>query len=80
MHLLAIADATELVRTDALMPNKACHSAAVRRWARQAGRIALCPSWCPVRFFSPQHYEITRPIRNAIGLRAPALRRSRGVV
>lgn len=76
-HLRTIADATEVLRADGLKPNAARHWSAAKRYVRQAGRIALYNIWQPVWFFL---LDITRPLRNALGLRTTDLRRSRGKV
>ncbi len=76
-HLRTIADGTHVLRADGLRPNTARRWAAVKRYARQAVRIALYKIAQPIWFFL---LDITRPIRNALGLRSPSLRRSRGEV
>ncbi|MGC1483806.1 MAG: hypothetical protein WA789_08435 [Candidatus Acidiferrum sp.] len=76
-HLRTIADATEALRTEGLKPNTTRYWSAAKRYLRQAGRIALYNIWHPVWFFL---LRITRPLRSALGLRAGALRRSRGKV
>jgi|SRR5580704_791670 hypothetical protein len=76
-YLRTIADSNELLRTDGLKPNTARHWAAVKRYVRQAGRVVLYKIAQPVWFFL---LDITRPLRNALGLRTTALRRSRGKV
>lgn len=76
-HLRTIADATELLGAHGLEPNTARHWAAVRRYLQQIGRFLLYQLWFPSWFFL---LGITRPLRNVLGLRASALRRSRGIV
>lgn len=76
-HLRTIADSLEVLRADGLKPNTARHWAAVRRYSRQAGRVVLYHVAQPVWFFL---LGITRPLRNALGLRATAVPRSRGKV
>ena len=76
-HLRTIADATERLGSHGLEPNTARHWAAVKRYLRQAGRVLLYHLWLPVWFFL---LGITRPLRNLLGLRAAARRRSRGIV
>ena len=76
-HLRTIADATETLASEGLKPNTARYWAAVRRYVRQAGRTALYDILHPIWFFL---LDITRPLRNALGLRTSALRRSRGKV
>ena len=50
-HLRTIADSTEVLRADGLKPNTARHWAAVKRYVRQAGRIALYNIAQPIWFF-----------------------------
>lgn len=76
-HLRTIADATELLSPDGLIPNTARYWSTTKRYVRQAGRIGLYYVWQPIWFWA---LDITRPLRNALGLRAAALRRSRGKV
>jgi hypothetical protein len=76
-YLRTIADSKEVLRADGLKPNSARHWAAVRRYVRQAGRFALHNIAQPIWFFL---LDITRPLRNALGLRATALPRLRGKV
>jgi len=76
-HLRTIADSTEVLRADGLGPNTARHWAAVKRYVRQAGRVALYNIAQPIWFFL---LGITRPLRHALGLRTAALPRSRGKV
>jgi hypothetical protein len=74
-HLRTIADATHILRADGVGPNAARHWAAVRRYVRQAGRIAFYHIGQPIWF---SVLDLTRPIRHALGLRTANLRRSRG--
>ena len=74
-HLRTIADATHIAAEDGVKPNAARHWAAVRRYVRQAGRIAVYRVAQPVWF---AFLDLSRPVREAFGLRAAALRRSRG--
>ena len=76
-HLRTIADSTEVLRADGLGPNTARHWAAVKRYVRQAGPVALYNIAQPIWFFL---LGITRPLRHALGLRTAALPRSRGEV
>ncbi len=76
-HLRTIADAKEVLRADGLKDNTARHWAAVKRYVRQAGRVALYDIAQPIWFFL---LGISRPLRNALGLRSAALPRSRGKV
>ncbi len=76
-HLRTIADATEVLRDYGLKANTARYWAALQRYARQAGRIALYDILHPAWF---SLLDLTRPIRNEFGLRGMSLRRSRGKV
>ena len=76
-HLRTIADATELLCGSALKPNRSRHWAAARRYLRQAGRVSVYNMLQPAWFLL---LGITRPLRNALGLRTADLRRSRGEV
>jgi hypothetical protein len=76
-HLRTIVDATYVLCTDGLKPNRARYWAAVSRYLRRAGRIAIYHLLQPIWFF---FLDISRPIRNALGLRSTALRRFRGEV
>jgi hypothetical protein len=76
-HLRTIADATETLGGEGLKRNTARRWAAVSRYMRQAGRIALYRIWQPIWFFV---LGVTRPLRNALGLRTAPLPRSRGKV
>ncbi|MFI5094907.1 MAG: hypothetical protein WCE50_05110 [Candidatus Acidiferrum sp.] len=73
-HLRTIADANEVLGTEGLKPNTARHWSATKRYVRQAGRIALYDILQPAWFFV---LDVTRPLRNALGLRATYLRHSR---
>jgi hypothetical protein len=72
-HLRTIADATEVLCNDGLKPNTRRHWAAVKRYAKQGGRVVRFEVWQPARFFM---LGITRPLRRALGLRSEAFRRS----
>jgi hypothetical protein len=74
-HLRTIADSIEVLRADRLTPNTARHWAAAERYVTQAERAVLHNIVQPAWFFL---LDITRPLRNALGLRTTALRRSRG--
>ena len=76
-HLRTIADSSEVLHADGLKPNTTRHWAAVKRYVRQAGRVVLYNIAQPIWFF---FLGITRPIRNALGLRSAALPRTRGKV
>ncbi len=73
-HLRTIADATEALTKDELKPNTLRHWAAVKRYLRQAWRVILYDAIQPAWFF---FLGITRPVRQALGLRSETLRRSR---
>jgi hypothetical protein len=73
-HLRTIADATEALCADGLKRNHVRHWTAAKRYLRQAGRVALYRVCHPIWFF---FLNSTRPLRNALGLRNGALRRSR---
>jgi hypothetical protein len=74
-HLRTIADSSEVLRADGLKPNTARHWTAVKRYVRQAGRVVLYNIAQPIWFFL---LGITRPLRNALGLRTAAVPRTRG--
>jgi hypothetical protein len=76
-HLRTIADSDEVLLADGLKPNTARHWAAVKRYVRQAGRVVLYNIAQPLWFFS---LGITRPLRNALGMRTARLPRTRGKV
>ena len=73
-HLRTIADANEVLHGVGLRPNAMRHWAALKRYVRQAGRVLLYDCWHPVWFFL---LDRTRPVRDALGLRTPNLRRPR---
>jgi hypothetical protein len=73
-HLRTIEDATEVLREDGLRPNTMRYWAAVKRYARQAGRVLLYDLWQPIWFAV---LGLTRPLRRVLGLRAGMLPRSR---
>lgn len=74
-HLRTIADATEVLLPDGLKKNNRRAWAAARRYMRQAGRVVIYKAWQPMWF---SVLGLTRPLRNAMGLRSEFLRRSRG--
>jgi hypothetical protein len=76
-HLRTIADSSEVLRADGLKPNTARHWAEVKRYLRQVGRVVVYKIVQPIWFFL---LGITRPLRNALGLRTAALPRPRGKV
>lgn len=73
-HLRTIEDATEVLREDGLKPNTMRYWAAVKRYARRAGRVLLYDIFHPIWFF---FLGMTRPARRALGLRAGTLPRTR---
>jgi hypothetical protein len=73
-HLRTIADATELLQSDGLRPNRWLAWARAKRHVRQAKRVLRFDVWHPVLFFA---LGVTRPLRSALGLRSESLRRSR---
>jgi hypothetical protein len=74
-HLRTIEDATEVLRASGLKPNPLRHWAAMRRCARQAGRVAFHEGIERGWFLL---LGLTRPMRRNLGLRAENLRRWRG--
>jgi len=74
-HLRTIADATHILRGGGVQPNATRHWAAVRRYVRQAGRVAFYHIGQLIWF---SFLDLTRPLRHALGLRSANLRRSRG--
>jgi hypothetical protein len=76
-HLRTIADATEVMGRDGLKKNPARYGSATQRYVRQAGRIVFYNLCQPAWFL---FLGITRPLRNALGLRGADLHRSRGKV
>ncbi len=73
-HLRTIADASEVLREGGLKANRARQWSGMKRYLRQAGRFVFYRVWRPVWFAL---LGVTRPLRNALGLRGTALRRSR---
>lgn len=74
-HLRTIADATEVLRENALKGNWGRHWAGVKRFARQAVRVLFYSGIERVWF---SFLGLTRPVRRMLGLRAENLRRLRG--
>jgi hypothetical protein len=74
-HLRTIEDATLVLKEEGLKPNHRRYWATAKRFARQVGRIIFYDIWHPVWFLL---LGITRPVREAIGLRGASLRRARG--
>ena len=76
-HLPTSADAVEVLNADGLKPNTSRHLAVVKCYIRQGGRVVLYNIVRPLWFFL---LDITRPLRNALGLRTATLPQSRGKV
>ncbi len=74
-HLRSIADCNEVLRGDRLTANPARHWATAERCATQAKRAVLHNIVQPAWFF---FLDITRPLRNSLGLRTLARRSPRG--
>lgn len=74
-HLRTIADATEVLRKDGLRPNRLRSWVAMKRHARQAGRVLLHNGVERAWFFL---LGLTRPLRRKLGLRAENFQRWRG--
>jgi hypothetical protein len=62
-HLRTIADATEVLPPEKLKRNAMRHWSAVRRYARQAGRVLYYDVWQRVWFAV---LDLTRPLRRAL--------------
>jgi hypothetical protein len=62
-HLRTIADATEVLTPEKLKPNALRHWSAVKRYAKQAGRVLLNDVWHPVWFAL---LTLTRPLRRSV--------------
>jgi hypothetical protein len=65
-HLRTIADATEILHLSGLRPNSSRHWLSVRRALDPIRRWFLFRAWNPTWFFV---LDLTRPVRNALGLR-----------
>jgi hypothetical protein len=74
-NLRTIADATQVLLANGLRPNRVRHWTAVKRHARQAGRLLFHDGIERAWFF---FMGLTRPLRSLLGLRAENLRRWRG--
>jgi hypothetical protein len=74
-HLRTIEDATHVLCADGIKPNPKRHVSAVKRYARQVGRVLLYRMLQPVWFLV---LNISRPLRDVFGLRGAATRRTRG--
>lgn len=73
-HMRRISDATEVLNATGIRSNAWRYWSATRRTAKRWQGVAYCNVLQPVAFF---FFDITRPIRHALGLRSGALRRSR---
>jgi len=62
-HLRTIADATEVLPPEKLKRNGMRHSSAVKRYARQAGRVLRNDVWHPIWFAM---LNVTRPLRRSL--------------
>jgi hypothetical protein len=71
-HLRTIADATLANAQDGLRNNGRRYGMLAKRCVARPGRFLRYQVWNPVWFFA---LDVTRPVRNALGLRAGALRR-----
>ncbi len=74
-HLRNIADATEILSTSGLRSNRKRHWLSAKRGVAKLGRFVLYKIFNPLWLF---FLSITRPMRNALGLRAIAAKRPRG--
>jgi hypothetical protein len=74
-HLRTIEDATLVLTEKGLRPNRRRHWSTMKRYLREAGRRLVCDFWQPVWFL---FLGITRPVREALGLRSATMRRARG--
>jgi hypothetical protein len=71
-HLRRISDATEVMRAARIRSNAGRRQwSAARRAAKRCQQFAYCDVLQPIAFFL---YDITRPLRHALGLRSGALR------
>ena len=71
-HLRRISDATEVMHAARIRSNAGRRQwSAARRTAKHCQRFVYCDVLQPIAFF---FYDITRPIRHALGLRSGALR------
>ena len=73
-HLRNIADATEILGPRGLRANRKRHWAAFKRAVGPAGRFLRFRLWNPIWFLL---LGITRPLRQALGLRSGSVRRFR---
>jgi hypothetical protein len=73
-HMRRISDATKVLNATGIRSNAWRHWSATRRAARRCQQFVYCGLLQPVAFF---FFDITRPVRHAVGLRRGALRRSR---
>jgi hypothetical protein len=70
-HLRSVADATEVLTSAGLRPNRKRHWLAVKRKAAVGGRFLLYKAWLPVWHAA---LGITRPLRQSLGLRGSSAR------
>jgi len=71
-HIFTIADATEVLRKDGLMPNRLRKWAAAKRYVRQVGRVLFYDGIQRLWFL---FLDVTRPLRSRFGLRTQNVRR-----
>ena len=70
-HMRRISDATEVLNATGLRRNAWRYWSATRRTAKRCRHFVYADVWQPVAFFI---YDVTRPLRHALGLRSGALR------
>jgi hypothetical protein len=73
-HMRRISDATEVPDATGIRSNAWRYWSATRRTAKRCQHFVHCGLLQPVAFF---FFDLTRPLRHAVGLRSGALRRSR---
>ena len=73
-HMRRISDATEVLNATRIRSNAGRYWSSTRRTAKRCQNFVQCYMLQPVAFF---FYDITRPVRHALGLRSGALRRHR---
>jgi hypothetical protein len=73
-HMRRISDATEVLHATGLRSNAWRHWSATRRTAKRCQQFVYGDMLQPIAFF---FFDITRPLRHALGLRSGALRRYR---
>jgi hypothetical protein len=72
-HLRTIADATEVLTAQGLRPNPQRHLRTLSRTFSTTWRYVYFQLWRPIWFLA---LDITRPVRNVLGLRSAAARRA----